>query len=149
MNQQAREIVDYLGSVGASAIRIEHGGKHLKAIFLWRGAERFYVMPCTPGDTMRGTRNAIRDIRHMLGLVETRKQIGSRRPRQVRRRPPSVSVPALANVPIPDWRDTLAAHPAAIAALAWRADAAWVAWWRGLAAAAGWESRLFHGTAEE
>jgi hypothetical protein len=126
-----RQIIDFLVEAGAEAPHVENGGKHPRIVFGWRGVERRYVVAGTLGDTIRGPKNAISDLRHMLGLVDGEKRVGERRPR--RRPAPKIvraQLTAVAAATPDDWRDSLALHPATQATLRTRLDAAWWVFWR-------------------
>lgn len=83
-------IVRWLREQGALEIRIE-AANHPRILFLFDGAERRFVASGTPGSEWNATRNAIRELRHMLGLVGGRRK-GDRR-RQRKGRPPRAPLP--------------------------------------------------------
>jgi hypothetical protein len=91
MNAQQRTVINFLRSVGAENVTMGMGGKHPRALYTWNGKQRFYVLPGTPGDSIRGAKNSISDLRHALGLTKSEKTIGERRPRRARaHQPPAV-----------------------------------------------------------
>lgn len=140
MNDDLAAVTGYLREIGAADIRMESGGKHPRLVFLWEGRERFFVRPSTPGDTMRGHKNAISELRHMLGLVKTEKRVGERRARRrsaravTRSECPSITA-------LPDWRVAMLArmNPADLRKLA---DLAWLSLWRESMARVGGRSLL-------
>lgn len=115
MQKHIEPIADFLRNAGAEQIHLEHGGKHPRLVYTWQGRERFYVVPVSPGDTYRGTKNAISDLRHALGLTGTEKRVGARRTHkqttrfgETRPEPQPVEF-------APDWRERLTSHPALLA----------------------------------
>lgn len=133
MREHHRDIRDFLRSQGAEEVRFEHKGKHPKVRFAWKGEARFYVLPGTPGDTLRGAANAISDIRHMLGLVSPEKRVGERRTRRAKASRTSAQCPVL--TPLAEGLAKLRTHPM-------RLDGLWLALWRDCMASVGGESRL-------
>ena len=112
-----RGVVGWLREVGAEGVRVEHPSRgHPRVVYRWRGEERYYVVPSSPGDVMRGEANAIADLRRILGLGSNERRVGQRRTRKVPR--PRSGSPALPPVPLSsageDWRDVLAARVAGV-----------------------------------
>lgn len=143
MSEYVDRVLAYLHSVGATEIRIEHGGKHHRVVFSWKGQEMFHILAGSTGDTLRGFKKAISDLRHMLGLVAPTKRVGARRSRKRRAAvSKATALPVLAKAPPQNWHDDLTAHPILVARLPQRATAAWTAWWVEFTAQRGWESRL-------
>ena len=62
----ARDVVQMLRDAGAADVRVEPGGRHAKARFVWRGRELFYPIP--RAFKARGRQNYSAAIRRMLGL---------------------------------------------------------------------------------
>lgn len=137
MNEHARIVCDFLRSVGAENVRLGRGGKHPRVLFEWKGEERFHTMPGTPGDTIRGPKNAIAELRHDLGLTEPVKRVGERRVRKDRASKPVAARPVLSS--LHDGLAALSSHAAFRTVLKHRESEAWRAWWR---AFMGEESRL-------
>jgi hypothetical protein len=53
--------------LGARGVRFERGTKHCRMfITLLTGQERFLVVSMSPSDSLRGTKNAIGQLRRML-----------------------------------------------------------------------------------
>ena len=134
-------ICDFLRKSGATNVGVEHGKKHPRIIYMWHGRQSFYVIPGTPGDSLRGHKQAISDLRHILGIVKPVKRIGAKRARApVKKSPgPSAECPLLTT--IPDWHDHLVARmqPEMLATLA---DIAWRQFWRDCMKKAGGVSLL-------
>lgn len=59
-------ITDYLESVGATGITLQHGGKHKKLQFMWQDRRYTTVVPSTPSDH-RWLDNQLASLRQMLG----------------------------------------------------------------------------------
>ncbi len=108
MNDQARAAVAFLETAGAERVRLEHHGRHPRIVFRWQGADAFYVLPGSPGDSARGRQNTISDLRRRLGIGHSEKQVGERRQRKRRgESAPGIACPAL--TPLADWREALSA----------------------------------------
>lgn len=129
----------WLREQGAENVRLEHDSKHPKIFYVWRGAERFYVISWTPKNEDSCARLSVRDLRHEMGLVGG-KRVGKRRRHHDRAPAPPIELPSI--TPGPSWQGELVAHPARRADWATRLDAAWLAWWRARCRASGYESRL-------
>lgn len=121
-----RQIIDWLNANGATDVRYQQTNNHPRVVFIWNGRERFYVMPGTPGDTMRAIKNATHDLRRMLGLTPTQKRIGQRRERKDKIRTDHLDLPTI--TPGKNWQAALLRHPAA--KLDARLDAAFLSLWR-------------------
>jgi hypothetical protein len=82
-----RAVVGFLDRIGATAIRIEppRGSGHPVLSFGWGGRQWRTRIGSSPSDP-RAAIFRIRDLRHMLGLVDRVPRIGERR-RQRRRWP--------------------------------------------------------------
>lgn len=142
MIEYHRDILAWLGQVGAEDARIIQGaGKHPRVVFSWRGEERWSSISLTPSDR-RSAANQISALRHQLGLVGEVKRVGARRAHHRPGRSSVVALPTLSAGALSDWRDGLAQHPAAVASLRARADAAWLAWWRELLRSVGGRSLI-------
>lgn len=100
-----REIIAFLREVGAESVRIEHGGKHPRVVFVWQGRERYKALSGTPSDR-HAVDAAIRELRQALGLVKRARTVGERRARKPR---PLKDAPAPcpAITVLPDHRDDL------------------------------------------
>jgi hypothetical protein len=112
MQKHQRGVVAWLREAGAADVRVEQPSArgHPRIVSRWQGEERFYVVPSSPGDVMRGEVNAIADLRRILGLVSHERRVGERRPRKVkRRRSGPVLAPVALSVGPVDWRDVLGA----------------------------------------
>lgn len=134
-----QELCDWLGEHGATVTSVEHGGKHVRIYFDHADRSQFYVAGWTPSD-WRAQANAIRDLRHMLGLVETERRIGERRQRRARtKKAERIEAPTITGGK--DWRAGLYAHPLAKPTPA-EINAAWLAFWRNCMASVGARSRL-------
>lgn len=59
-------IANYLESVGATEIRLQHGGKHKKLQFMWQDRRYTATLPSSPSDT-NWLAVKLRDLRHLLG----------------------------------------------------------------------------------
>src|SRR5688500_19440798 len=95
IQKHQRGVIDWLREVGAEGVHIAHPSRgHPRIVFSWRGEERSYVVPSSPGDAVRGQANAIADLRRMLGLVAYEKRVGERREKKAKR-PRSVPVRSL------------------------------------------------------
>lgn len=142
LKPHAREVVDYLRSVGAEAVRVQHGGKHMRAVFTWRGRELFYPLPGQWGPY--SVVEAVSDLRRLLSLTPDQKRIGARRQRRalVICRALAPTTPAIVIDFPPDWHQAVAEHPASVAMIRERIDLAWVAWWREIVARHGGRSML-------
>jgi hypothetical protein len=53
---------------GVTDFEFQEGSKHPRVVFQINGEKRMYVFPSSPSDSQHGMRNAIGDIRKMLGL---------------------------------------------------------------------------------
>lgn len=110
MQKHQRGIVEWLRETGAEGVHIAQSGKHPRVFFRWRGDERSYVLPSSPGDTLRGQVNAIADLRRILGLVSNKRRVGERRRRKVRvSHRPAAALSPVSLVPAEDWREALGA----------------------------------------
>lgn len=134
MKPHMRTIVGFLDDLGATDVVIANGGKHPRVVFRWNGQEHQRVISSTPTNPDESAWRAIDDIRRSLGLIDHEKRVGERRKRAPRRRQRAIApaIPVLTAAAAPDWRSGLVAHPAAVATLRARLDAAWLAWWRGI-----------------
>ncbi len=66
-NECLRAALHELESAGIRNVEQAYGGKHLQLRWSVNGhIRRVYTMPATPGDTIRGPRNARADVRRML-----------------------------------------------------------------------------------
>lgn len=65
------KIEAFLKHIGCSTYRIEPRGKHRQLVVNHEGRRGVVTIPST-GSDWRGPRNAIRDLRHELGLINTR-----------------------------------------------------------------------------
>ncbi len=133
--ENARDLSDYLTEWGAENVRVLQTKGHPRLVFSRHGTEWFYILPSTPGDTLRATKNAVSDLRHMLGLVRATKRVGERRTRKKRvaavpTLPPQVTV-------LDDWHPALRTHALYQAALRVALDEAWRALWRDCMSGAG------------
>ena len=84
MNEQTTRIIAFLESAGASEIRLRESKRHDRIVFVWKGCERFYVVPRSPSDTWCGALNAISNLKHQFGLIKRIKRVGERRKPQKR-----------------------------------------------------------------
>lgn len=67
---------------GVSDYRVEHGGKHPRLIFTFRGREMFKVFPASPSDNRRGIQNAVRELRKLMSVKrKIHKSTGPKRER--------------------------------------------------------------------
>jgi hypothetical protein len=57
-----------LASIGGDFLRIEHGGKHPRMYFRYRGKEMFYVFSGSTGDSRRARYNAVTDLRKLCNV---------------------------------------------------------------------------------
>lgn len=125
MNEIGNALAAELVRLGATDIRFAHGSKHPRIVFTWKGEERCRPFAGTSSDAIRGVHLALRDLRHMLGLVKAEKRVGVRR----RRRAKAGAAPIrLADCRVPDRPDPLAVlrrHPQYPAAVAAALDRAW------------------------
>lgn len=69
MRSHQREVVSWLGSIGATRIRIEpaRGKGHPRLRFHYRDKDHDYPMGSSPGDRNAGCRR-IGDLKKLLGL---------------------------------------------------------------------------------
>ncbi len=106
MIEHHRRIVDWLEQQGATEVRVELR-KHAHIRYVWRGKAGSYVTSATPSDR-RASANAISNLRHILGLIETTRRVGQRRHASR----PSAPRPCRAAAPVLtvglDWRSALA-----------------------------------------
>lgn len=132
MKPHHRAVIDYLRELGAADVHMAPGGRHPRIVFTWDGRERKLVVSSSPATVEGAIGKACAEIRKMLGLDEKhRHHVEKRpRPRYRRRTAPAPSPPVLTTVQRDDWRERLSQHPAAIASLSARLDAAWKAWFR-------------------
>ena len=140
MNAQQREAIAFLETSGAEHVHMTMGRKHPRVVFEWKGEEMFYVLPGTPGDTLRGAKNAISDLRRMLGLTPTAKRIGERRMRKAYA-PEVKAAPPERLTDLPDWRQSLLSQLSAIE-LELLAREAFASFWRHCMAQVGGRSVL-------
>ena len=77
---------------GVTEWRIEQGGKHPRIVYQHGGVERFYVIPATPSDSVRGVLNMASDLRKALGITGPRVK-KSTRPPSKRNRTTGVPMP--------------------------------------------------------
>jgi len=107
MREFHRDLMRFITGLGGESARIEKGsGKHPRLLFVWGGSEYSRVIPWSPSDR-RALRNAMADVRRMLGLVDHEKHVGARRVKRARA-PERVRPPQPADVVYRDFRDTLA-----------------------------------------
>jgi hypothetical protein len=78
MSPYHRRVVDWLRSVGATEVRIEPGGRHLKIALNWHGAPKRteISMSSLPWEPKAAAK--IRDLRDMLGMIAHEKHVGGR-----------------------------------------------------------------------
>lgn len=77
-------------------VRFEQGRKHCRAIFTYRGAERFQTFPSTPSDGVRGVLNNTCEVRLRL------RELGATRieqPKRADRRERNHAAPRRAELP--------------------------------------------------
>jgi hypothetical protein len=65
-----RAVVAYLRGVGATHVRVVHGGKHPRLYYKWKGEESFYVMAGSPRNADEAARYSIRDLRRRFAISE-------------------------------------------------------------------------------
>lgn len=94
-----RELCDYLRSIGAERVRVEHSSKHPRIVFVWQGTERSYTTVGTLGDARAGQ---ARETGRCQAEAETERSRSQQRHR---------CRGAIAELPS-NWRDALAEHPA-------------------------------------
>lgn len=105
MIEHHRKLVDWLAARGATSITLDRR-KHMHIHFMYQGEPHTFVTASTPSDAMRGTAKALRDLRHMLGLVGGAKKVGERRQRSGRAAPRRRIVPPRLTAGA-DWRAAL------------------------------------------
>ena len=127
MREHHRRIVDWLKAQGADSVHIDPGHTHPKIVFEWNGKPLSYVTAGTPSDTYHASANAIRDLRHMLGLVEGKKTVGERRVRRNRAANQSAKLTSFTQGK--DWTQKLHSHPHRKATIEQRAEDAFKAFW--------------------
>lgn len=66
-NPTARTVIAELESLGATVLGFEHGGKHDRVYYRWRGREQFYVLSSSSSD-WRAPRKAKSGLRRILGV---------------------------------------------------------------------------------
>lgn len=94
MRSYARELLAELESRSIAG-RVERSGRHLRLVWIERGRERFYVFPGSPSDSMRGLRNALADLRRMLGgriVLRSNGRVRQRMPRRAVEPPERLTV---------------------------------------------------------
>lgn len=145
MNSNSKRIAEALIAVltkaGACDVQIVQGGKHPRVSYVWNGNSGFYVFSGTPSDSRRGTKNAVCELRKILGLTEPVKRIGARRSRKLHSDSRPVPMPHTIT-PIPAWQDALIRHEFVRPLLGARIDEAWKRFWIDCMRAAGGESML-------
>jgi hypothetical protein len=125
------ECTKLLTSVGASDIHVTKGGKHPRVNFTYQDKTQFYVVPGTPSDSYSGTENCLSGLRHFLGLIKPEKRVGERRKkRNTVKVEKKIDLPDLKTIQGEDWREKLEHSNLGIAALPYRADRAWIEWFR-------------------
>ena len=78
--------------------------RHIKIRFAWQGRTVVFITPMSPSDAYRGQKNALSDLRRILGVKPKRRK--SERPPKA----PATRVekaPVLSGATVPDWRDKL------------------------------------------
>lgn len=103
-----------LDRIGGHGLRVENGSKHKRLVFSWGGREYFYPFPSHSRNKTAG-RNAVRDLRRLLGIqhpvAHGGKRPGRKRGRHAERpldpqpvQPPAAA-PALSLTVLPDpWQ---------------------------------------------
>jgi hypothetical protein len=78
MREHHHDVIRWLSSQGATAVRIEPGrGKHPKLRFSFQGKMYSGPIAGSPRRPWCATRDAIRQLRHRLGLVRSFTAIGT------------------------------------------------------------------------
>jgi hypothetical protein len=75
-------VIRWLGEQGATSIEqlARRGrGRHPRLRFYWRGEEWVIVVSGSPSVEWKAARNAITELRHLMGLVGGEKRVGDRR----------------------------------------------------------------------
>lgn len=125
------ECSKFLISVGASDIHITKGGKHPRINFTYQEKTQFYVVPGTPSDSYSGMENCLSGLRHFLGLIKPEKRVGERRRKKITiKAEKQIGILSETSHPCEDWRKKLEYSSLGLAALPYRADRAWIEWWK-------------------
>ena len=73
-----KTIAAVMRDAGIKEYRYEMGGRHPKLIYEKDGVERFYVLPGSPGDTVRGALNCEAELRRTVGAPKRRKKAAAK-----------------------------------------------------------------------
>ncbi|MGO1078319.1 hypothetical protein [Inquilinus sp. CA228] len=125
MNEIGNALAAELDRLGATDIRFAHGSKHPRIHFTWNGEEHYRAFAGTPRNAGDAIHETLRDLRHQLGLVKTKKRVGDRRRRRLK---PIAAPIRVVDCHVPERPDPMAPlrrHPQFAAAQAWALDQAW------------------------
>ena len=93
-------LVAELEAHGATEIEREiTGGAHQVLRFKWRGRERSFFYPFSPSDGQRATKNALTELRKVLGVKRIITKSGKPKQRKLRGVREPVKVPRLKHIP--------------------------------------------------
>lgn len=62
-----------------AAVAFQNGSKHRRAVLTYAGKSRFVVYPSTSGDTIRGAKNCLNDVRRELASLGANKTVNTTR----------------------------------------------------------------------
>ena len=94
-----------LRRVGVASWSVSYG-RHIKIRFTWQGKPVVFVTLMSPSDAYRGQKNALADLRRILGVKAERRK-SERAPKATA--PRVHKPPTLSGATVPDWREKLRA----------------------------------------